>query len=345
MSLRFCRNVRVLSPCIRSSLALVTALGLAAGPAAAAEPTMLRVNVFPTAKNLPFFIGLPKGIFEKHGLKIELQFTPNSAKQREGLAEGAFEIAHAAVDNAVAMVDVAGKDVIIVTGGDSGMNEFIVQPHVKTLADIRGKTLLVDAPNTAYALLAKKLLAKHGLRDGVDYTVKPVGRGGLRYKAMLENEEYAAAVLNLPFSIQAVQQGKKSMGGLVDMLGPYQANGAFVLRSWARANGALLERYIAAYVESLRVALDPANKAEAVAKLAENLKISPEVAERTYQLLANPAFGFTPDARFDMEGFRNTLAVRAEVEGGPGARASAPEKYLDLTYYQRAMAKLGAGPR
>ena len=318
------------------------AIGLccSAEPAGAAEPTTLRVNVFPTAKNLPFFVGMPKGIFEKHGLKIDLQFTPNSEKQRAGLAEGAFEIAHSAVDNAVAMVEVAGKDVVIVMGGDSGMNEFIVQPYIKTLADLRGKTLLVDAPNTAYALLAKKLLLKHGLKDGVDYTVKPVGRSGLRYKAILENEEYAAAVLNLPFSIQAVQQGKKSMGGLVDLLGPYQANGAFVLRSWAKANGPLLQRYIAAYVESLRVALDPANQAEAVAKLAENLKISQDVAERTYRLLTDPAFGFAPDAKFDMEGFRNTLAVRAEIEGQQASKPPAPEKYLDLSYYQRAVTAL-----
>lgn len=280
---------------------------------------------------------MPGGIFARHGLKIELQFTPNSGKQRAGLAAGAFEIAHAAVDNAVAMVDVAGKDVIIVTGGDSGMNEFIVQPYVKTLADIRGKILLVDAPDTAYALLAKKLLLKHGLKDGVDYTVKPVGRGGLRYRALLENEAYAAAVLNLPFSIQAVQQGKRSMGGLVEMLGPYQANGAFVLRSWAQANGRLLERYIAAYVESLRAALDPANKAEAAARLAENLKLTHDIAERTYRLLADPAFGFTPDAKFDSEGFRNTLAVRAEIEAKPGSRPADPEQYVDLSYYQRAI--------
>lgn len=340
MLLRLYSNVHVFSICIRSCVALVTALGLAAGTAAAAEPTMLRVNVFPTAKNLPFFVGLPRGIFEKHGLKIELQFTPNSAKQRAGLAEGAFEIALAAVDNAVAMVDVAGKDVIIVMGGDSGMNELIVQPYINSLADMRGRILIVDAPNTAYALLAKKLLAKHGLKDGVDYTVKPIGRSALRYKAILENEEYAASVLNLPYSIQAVQQGKKSLGGLVDMLGPYQANGAFVLRSWAMANRALLERYIAAYVDALRVALDPANKAEAVAALMQNMKIPKDVAEGTYKLLANPSFGFVPDARFDMEGFRNALAVRAEVEAKPGSKPADPQQYLDLSYYQRAMSRL-----
>jgi ABC-type nitrate/sulfonate/bicarbonate transport system substrate-binding protein len=297
----------------------------------------LRVNVFPSAKNLPFFVGLPRGIFEKHGIRVDLQFTPNSEKQREGLGAGAFEIACAAVDNAVAMVEVTGKDVVIVMGGDSGMNEFIVQPWVKSFADIRGRTLLVDAPDTAYALLAKKLLARHGLKDGTDYEVWPVGRGGLRYRTMVENERYAAAVLNPPFSIQAVQAGRKSFGSLVDLLGAYQANGMFVLRAWAKANGALLERFIAAYIEALRACLDPANRGESVAHLARHLDLAPETAELTYRLLANPATGFAPDARFDMEGFRNTLAVRAEIEGGGSGAPAAPEKYLDLSYYRRAM--------
>ncbi len=297
----------------------------------------LRVNVFPSAKNLPFYLGLRRGTFEKHGIRIELQFTPNSEKQRAGLATGELEIACAAVDNAVAMVDVARQDVVIVMGGDSGMNEFVVQPWVKSFADVRGNTLLVDAPDTAYALLAKKLLARHGLTDGKDYEVRPVGRGGLRYRAMVENERYAAAVLNPPFSIQAVQAGRKSLGALVDLLGPYQANGAFVQRAWAKAHRNLLERFIAAYIESLRACLEPANKPEAVALLVRHLDIAPDTAELTYRLLANPATGFAPDARFDMEGFRNTLAVRAEIEGGGPGVSAAPEKYLDLSYYQRAV--------
>ncbi len=324
----------------RLRAALAIGLALAGASAGAAEPAALRVNVFPTAKNLPFFVGIPMGIFEKHGLKIELQFTQNSQAQRAGLASGAFEIAHAAVDNAVAMVEIAGQDVIIVTGGDSGMNEFIVQPYVRTLADIRGRTLLVDAPDTAYALLAKKLLLRQGLKEGVDYAVRPEGRGGLRYEAMFKNDQNAAAVLNPPFSVLALQRGMKSMGGLADLLGPYQANGAFVLRSWAKAHGVLLERYIAAYVESLRAALAPANKALSIAKLAENLKLEPEAAARTYELLANPSSGFTPDAKFDPEGFRNTLAVRAEIEGQKGNKPHPPEKYLDLSYYRRALATL-----
>jgi ABC-type nitrate/sulfonate/bicarbonate transport system substrate-binding protein len=299
---------------------------------------VVRVNVFPNAKALPLHAGIAKDIFARHGLKLELQFTDNSRNQREGLAQGRSDIVHSALDNAVAMIDVARHDVVIVTGGDSGMNEFFVQPHIGSFADLRGRILIVDAPDTAYALQAKKILRKHGLTAGVDYTVKPIGGGTLRLKAMAENKDHAAAILNLPFSIQAEQMGLKSLGRTVDMVGPYQANGAFVLRSWAEANGPLLERYIAAYVEALRWVRAPENRAEAVAMLTDKLKLPQAVAARTLELLADPSFGFTPDAKLDPEGFRNMLAMRAEVEGGQPA---APDRYLDLGYYDRALQRVG----
>jgi len=308
--------------------------------ALAAGPDTVRVNTFPNAKALPFHAGLEQGIFARHGIALQLSFTENSSRQREGLAAGRFDVAHAAVDNAVAMVDTAGKDVVIVTGGDSGMNEFFVQPYIRTFADLRGRALVVDAPNTAYAILAKKILLKHGLKDGTDYTVVPVGRGELRLKAMAEHREYAAAVLNLPFTIQAGQLGMKSLGSTVDMLGPYQANGAFALRAWAAAHGALLERYIAGYVESLRWVRRPENRDECVSILMSKLEIPRDVAEATYRTLVDPVRGFTPDARFDREGFRNMLALRAEIEG-KGSGVTGAEKYLDLSYYERALRTLG----
>ena len=40
-------------------------------------------------------------------------------------------------------------------------------------------------------------------------------------------------------------------------------------------------------------------------------------------------------------GFRTVLALRAEIEGQWGGRPPAPEKYLDLGYYERALKRLG----
>ncbi len=313
---------------------------LIAGSTGAADPVTLRVKVFPGAQNLAHFVGLSQGIFAKHDLKVDLQFTQTSDELRDGLASGAFEVVHAAVDNAVAMVEMAGKDVVIVTGGDSSMNEFFVQPDIGAVADLRGRTLVVDAPNTAYALVAKKILLMNGLKGG-DYTVKPIGGTFLRLKAMRESKENAASMLNAPFSIAAAKQGMKSLGRAVDLLGPYQASGAFVMRAWAKANGPTLESYIAAYVESTRWALQPGNRAACVALLTERLKLAPDVAEQTYQLLADPAFGLTPDARFNLDGFKNVLALRAEIEGQWGGKAPPPDRYIDLGYYDRAVKHLG----
>jgi ABC-type nitrate/sulfonate/bicarbonate transport system substrate-binding protein len=309
-------------------------------PAHAAEAVKLRVNTFPNAKALPVYVGIAKGLFAKYGLAVELENTESSQSQRDGLAAGRFHIAHAALDNAVAMIEVAKRDVVIVSGGDSGMNEFFVQPGIASFADLKGKTIVVDAPDTAYALQAKKLLLQHGLREGTDYTVKQVGAVVFRYKAMIEDKTNAAGILNLPFTVEAAERGLKSLGGLVDLLGPYQAAGAFVMRPWARDNADALTHYLAAYVEAVRWIRDRNHRTEAIDLLVEKLKIDRKIAERTYDLLAVPATGFTPDAKFDVEGFRNMLALRAEIERKSETEAVAPERYVDLHYYDAAMKQL-----
>ncbi|HEY6255623.1 MAG TPA: ABC transporter substrate-binding protein [Xanthobacteraceae bacterium] len=318
-------------------LAALAAALLFAGPAAAADPTPLRINSFPNAKALPLQVGIAKGFFARRGLKAELELTESSKAQREGLAGGKFQIAQSAIDNAVAMIEGAKQDVVILSGGDSGMNEFFVQAGINAFAELRGRTILVDAPDTAYALQVKKLLAQHGVGP-TDYTAKPIGAGVFRLKAMLADKTNAAAILNLPFTVEAAQAGMKSLGRTIDLLGPYQAAGGFALRAFAEQNRDTVKRYLAAYVESLRFVRDPANRAEAVGLLVSEQKLARDIAEKTYDQLIDPAFGFTPDAKFDMVGFRNMMALRAEVEGKTSA---APERYLDFSYYDAAMQMVG----
>lgn len=320
--------------------AAIAAFMLLASESRGEELVRLRVNAFPNAKALPLHAGLAKGIFAAHGLDLALELTANSRSQREGLAAGRFDIAQAALDNAVAMIEVAHEDVVILSGGDSGMNEFIVQPEIGSFADLKGRTMIVDAPDTAYALQAKKILLKYGLHEGADYTVKPVGAVVYRYRALIEDKSNAAGILNLPFNIQAEEHGLKSLGRLIDLLGPYQAAGAFAMRPWARAHADTVERYLAAYVQSLRFVRDPANTAECLALLRDKLKLSDATAARTYSQLVDPGFGFTPDAKFDALGFHNLLDLRAEVERKPGAEAPDAAKHVDLGYYERAMKSL-----
>src|SRR5215472_1946752 len=160
---------------------LACAMMLGAISAARAQ-TQLKVMVFPGLSNFPIFAAQHKNLFAKHGIAIELLNTPNSDVLRDGLAKGEHQIAHAAVDNAVAMAELAKADVAIVTGGDNGFNHIFVQPEIGSYADLRGKSVVVDAPNTAFALLLYKVLKDAGLNKG-DYTVRPIGGTPTRLQA------------------------------------------------------------------------------------------------------------------------------------------------------------------
>ena len=95
---------------------------------------------------------------------------------------------------------------------------------------------------------------------------------------------------------------------------------------------------LAAFFAAQRAA-EAANPADPVK--IEKLKLSNKEAERTYDLLIDPGFGFTPDAAFDREGFKNVLALRAELERKPENAVPPPERYIDLGYYERAMKLVG----
>lgn len=297
---------------------------------------LLRVNIFNTSSNLPLLVAIDKGFFAQRQLTIDLQNTPNSDEQRAGLAEGRFEIAHAAVDNAVAMVE-AGKDAVIVSGGDAGMNDFMVRAEINTMAELRGKLLAVDAPNTAYALAAKKILKLNGLLENRDYGVKLAGGTGPRSAAMVADPQLAAGMINPPFSFSVREQGLKSLGSQFDLLGPYQATGAFVMRPWAAANAVQLQGYLAAYIEGQRYVMNPSHRIEMVALLTHRFKLSTQAAQATYEALIQPGSGLAADARFSDEGFKAVLAIRAEMEGLWGGTPPAPGRYLNLTYYDRAL--------
>ena len=323
----------------RSVLAGVTATA-AAGPVRAQQLTQLTVMVFQGMQNLPLFAAQHTGPFGRRGLDVEIKNAPTSDELRNGLAEGRYQIVHGAVDNAIAMAEVAKVDIAVVCGGDNGWQELIVQPEIGSIADLRGKTVIVDAPNTAYALQLYDMLAQNGLKKG-DYEVKVVGATNRRFEAIKTDKSIAASMLNPPFSIMAGLAGLKSLGSAVKAIGPYQATAGFVLQSWAKQNEDLLVKYLQAYVEGVRWILDPAHKVDVIRFLQRRLFLDKEIAARTYEVAVDPTAGIVKDAVIDLEGMHNVLKLRAQHLGTwSGGTTPAPEKYLDLGYYRKALAGL-----
>jgi ABC-type nitrate/sulfonate/bicarbonate transport system substrate-binding protein len=273
-------------------------------------------------------------------LSVELLNTPNSEVIREGLANGSHQIVHAGVDNAVAQAEVAKQDIAVFVGGDSGLNLLFVQPEIRSYEDIRGKTVGVDAPDTAFGLLLYKMLDVKGIKKG-EYQVKPLGGTPAGVDAMLKDKSIVAAMLNPPFSIRGERGGLKNMGAAVDVVGAYQAGAGWVMRDWGKSNADTLTKYTQAYLEGVRWTLAPANKQAAIALLAERLKLPPDISAITFDMAADPARGFAPDAKLSIDGFRSVLKLRAEMLNTWGGNPPPPvEKFLDMSYYDRALAGL-----
>jgi ABC-type nitrate/sulfonate/bicarbonate transport system substrate-binding protein len=307
----------------------------ALGMSGAQAQDKLKVIVFPGMSNLAQFAAEAQGYYKKRNLAVELIFTPNSTELRRGLAAGRYDIAHGGVDNAVAQVENDKTDLFVFMGGNSGLNSLFVQPDITSYDQLRGKTMAVDSPNTAFALLLYKMLDVKGVKRK-EYEVKAVGATHLRLQAMLKDKTLAAGMLSPPGSIQAARAGLKDFGSAVSVVGPYQSDAGWVLRKWGTANADTLTRYIQANIEGIRWALDPKNRAALTELVAKRLMQSPDVVTASLRI-ADDQKGYATDARFDIEGFRNVLRLRAEMLGTWGGKPPAPDKYLDLSYYDRAL--------
>jgi ABC-type nitrate/sulfonate/bicarbonate transport system substrate-binding protein len=317
----------------------VCALLLCSG-ARAQTPAAQQIHVLTLlGRPIQFVVADKQGLFAKYGVEVVNDNKKNSDELRADLAAGKGDVAYLAVDNAVAMVELAHQDVVIVMGGEGSQNELIAQKDIKSIAELRGKTLIVDAPNTAYALQMKKILSLSGLAPGKDYEIKPFGATPQRLIAMREQKEFAGSMLGPPVSLVAKKEGFVSLGSVQQLIGPYQAAGVFTQRAWAKDHRELLIAFLSACIEAQRWLLNPANKQQVVDLLAAQYHLAPEIAAEDYDISITHPGGFAKDAQFDLRGFENVLKLRAEVEGQWGGHPPSPDKYYDPSYYQAALTK------
>ena len=87
----------------------------------AADPILLHVNTFPTARSLPFYVGVDKGIFARHGLKVELEFTDSFWSASAPGSQTARSTSWIRPSTTPSPWSRWPRfDVVIVSGGDSG---------------------------------------------------------------------------------------------------------------------------------------------------------------------------------------------------------------------------------
>ena len=308
--------------------------------ALAAQP--LEVIVFPGGFNWPLWVGNEKGFFAENGLEVKMTPTPGSVFQMQNLAAGKFDIAISLIDNLVAYMEGQGEaplpeppDFFAFMGGQYGAVRLVVQPDIKSIAELKGKSLAVDAATTGYSFLLRKILQQGGLAE-TDYEIERLGATAVRAEALMQGKT-AGTILTSPLEIVPEARGFRRLANAVDVVGPYQAVLGVARRSWAKANEAALVGYIRGYVKSLDWLADPANRAEAVTIYRKYLPQATEAsATKAWEVLLTGPEGFQKKGKLDLAGIATVLKLRSEF-GRPLKSLTDPSKYVDESYYRKAV--------
>ena len=306
------------------------------------EAGPLKVVAFAGASNWPFWVGQEKGFFSREGVEVTLDLTPNSVELAKSLHSGRYDLALTSVDNVVAYDEGQGEadlggpaDFVAIFGVDNGLLSVMAAPEVKSFADLKGKTLSVDAMTTGFAFVLRELLAKNGIAEG-DVQIVRVGGGAQRLEALLKKEQ-AATLLNTPLDLVAEARGFNRLARARDQLGAYQGIVATMRRDAAARQRPRVEAFIRGFHGSVAWLADPANKEEALTILTGKMRgMERNPAERAYASLLDPANGMYRDLRIDREGLATVLRLRSTY--APARKSlTDPERYVDLSYLTAAL--------
>lgn len=195
-------------------------------------PDQLLINVFNVDAALA--VGRAQGIFVGHGLDIDVMVTPNSTDQMRGLGKGSWQIVSTAFDNVLGWSGREGAEILAVCQVALGNAlPVYVRPEIKNWDDLRGKAMAVDAVDTAYALVLRRVLIAHGLEmERGDYRLIAKGTTGYRLDSMISGETFAG-VLNPPWDVKAEAAGMVRFADHRDVLPDYPGGVYAVGRQWA----------------------------------------------------------------------------------------------------------------
>lgn len=300
----------------------------------------LNINSFPSASNLPLWVGQRQGFFHRHGVEVALSHPHGSVEQMAGLKAGRYEIVMTAFDNVAAYRDGQGAetvgplDLVAFMGGDGGFLTLVAAPGTRDIAALKGRVMAVDALSTGFSFALQAVLAKNGVAaDAVRYVA--VGSSGARWKA-LEEGKADAALLTMPVDLEAADKGYVALTTVTASLGHYAGLVAAARQDWLAANRSSVVAFLSGYRDAVQWLVAPGNKPQAITILhAEMPRIEPSLLERIYALLVDPRAGVSRDLALDPAGAETVLALRARY-----AKPARPEqdwrRYVDTSYLAAA---------
>jgi len=305
--------------------------GSAAAPAI--EQQDLNVAVVPAVDSAGFFVALHERLFAARGLHVtfipavssETVINAQALEERTDRIDiscGNYVSYIQAQENydqgkrssSISEAMVAANLDIFAEGSvmEAGAQGLYVMPgsSIRTLADLEGKTIGVNAPGNILYLLAASVLADNGLSvSGVHFAYYPLPQ----MAAMLKAGKITAAVLPEPFASQAEQSLGVTLLSDLDQgaTTAFPVQGCAVTRQWAAMHPATLAAFRAAFEQGQKIA--DTNRS-AVEQAMESLPLPLRVSRGTAAVMALDNYPVGP---VDMVRLQRVADVMRQFLGFP----------------------------
>ena len=291
----------------------------------AAQPT--RFNVIystigpPTA---PLWIAKEKGLFEKHGLSVDLVFIESGPRSVQALLSGDALVVTSA-GPAVASARLSGADVVMIAGLVNVFPFFLVtHSGVDSPAALKGKIGATQVFGSGGDLSLRMGLRKLGLDPERDVTLRVIGGSTLRIQA-LEKKLVDFAMLEPMVMFRAKKSNLKILVDFTQKGIPYQHTGMITLNSSIKKNRPLIINFLKAVGEG--IAFYKCHKQETIAIMAKYTRLDdPEVLEASYDWFKK-VFLNVPYPTSD--GFESILEMLSTYTGRKGVSHLEPGALVD----------------
>jgi NitT/TauT family transport system substrate-binding protein len=241
---------------------LALAVGCSSGGGAADAPRLekpvLNVAVDPGVDSAGFFVALDQGLFKAQGLTVNFIAPASSDAAIAGQVAGTYDITGGNYVSYIQAQQQGKADLDIFAEGSvmgPGTQGIYTMPGstVTTLADLKGQTVEINAPNNISYLLTASVLTEHGVSPtSVHYASIPF----TEMPAELESGAVSAAVLPEPFA----SDEEEAQGGvlLADLdqgaTASFPVEGYVVTKQWAAKNPHTLAAFYTALEQGQRIA-------------------------------------------------------------------------------------------